>query len=309
MDMSNQSMRWLIPLQVCVALGFAGCATEDSAQAFRMGESEVSLPFGSSSAGDVGTTGDSGTTGWSTTGDVGTTGWSTTGVAGTSGDETDETGETGETGELDDDFVDPWEPGELWLDDFEWLSEDEGSDSGGTDTGGTDTGGTDTGGTDTGGTETGGTETGGAAPPPPPPECAAGEFTIIVLVKLKYGVDGNVTFAHGTLTKIGEETEGGVVNKEYLACIPADKILGPMAPGVRITAAVVGTNAADRVVGMRRGIDRNWIGKCTGDPAKSCYIDAKFNANGTNTLPIAVAVVVVEFARIETAPPPREVIP
>jgi hypothetical protein len=274
MDMSDQSMRWLIPLHLCAVLGVAGCDA-DTAPTFRMGEGAQSPATES-------------------------TGLGTTDGSGTGGSDT---GDTGDTGDTEEDFVDPWEPGEVWLDEFEWLSEDDEASS--SDTGGSDTGGSDTGGSDTGGTDTGGSDTGGAAPPP---TCAAGEFTIIVLVKHKYGAEGTVSLAAGTITKVGEETEGGVVNKEYLACIPADKIVGPMAPGVRITAAVAGTNADDRVVGMRRGIDRNWIGQCLGNPAKSCWIDAKFNANGTNTLPIAVAVVVVELARIETAPPPREVI-
>jgi hypothetical protein len=268
MDMSNQSMRWLIPLHLCAVLGVAGCDA-DPAPAFRMGDG--TQPLATESTG-------LGTTGGSSTSDT---------------SDTSDTGDTGDTGDTEGAFVDLWEPGEIWLDEFEWLSEED------------EASGSDTGGSDTGGSDTGGSDTGGAAPPM---RCADGEFTIIVLVKHKYGAEGTVSLAAGTITKVGEETEGGVVNKEYLACIPADKIVGPMAPGVRITAAVAGTNADDRVVGMRRGIDRNWIGQCLGNPAKSCWIDAKFNANGTNTLPIAVAVVVVELARRGGGLDPREVI-
>lgn len=296
--MSNESVPWRIPLTLCAMLGLAGCAADpaDPAQAFRMGESSESLPLASSSTGDTGTSG-SGASGWGTSGSgtsgSGASSWGTS----SSGTSAQESTSGSDTDESDDEFVDPWEPGELWLDDFVWLSDEEGSSESDGTTSGTTTSGTSG---DTGDTETG---------EDPPKQCKDGEFTIFILVKLKHGVDGNMTIAAGTLTKIGEETEGGVVNREYLACIPGDKIVGPMAPGVRITATVAGMNPADRVVGMRRGIDRNWIGKCNGDPATSCHIDAKFNANGTNTLPIAVAIVLVEFARIETAPPPHEVPP
>lgn len=257
--------------------------------------------------------------------DLAVTSWpGETSQTGGSGGESGEGGETGVTGDESGDstdggtddsgtddggtddggeFVDLWEPGEPdddWLDDFPSLPPDEG-DEGGSDESGDGTG------DETAGETAGETGDTGDPPPKPEPTCKPGEFTIYMYVKFKYGAEGKVSLAAGTLTPLGEETENGVLYKSYLACIPGDKIVGKDAPGVRISAAVAGTDPNDRVVGMRRGIDKNWIGKCIGDPAKSCWIDAKFNAEGKNTLPIAVAVVYVEFARIETAPPPKPV--
>jgi hypothetical protein len=256
---------------------------------------------GFTSDGDAG--GPGGGTGLTLTSWPGETG-QTGGESGEGGATGDESGdESGGDTDGDDEFIDLWEPGEPeddWMDDFPSLPPD-GDDEGGSDESGDGTGG-DTGG-DTG--DTGGDT--GEPPPKPEPTCKAGEFTIYVYVKYKYGAEGKVSLAAGTLTPLGEETENGVLYKSYLACIPGDKIVGKDAPGVRISAAVAGTDPNDRVVGIRRGIDKNWIGQCLGNPAKSCWIDAKFNADGKNTLPIAVAVVYAEFARIETAPPPKPV--
>jgi hypothetical protein len=264
---------------------------------------------------DIGDGGDTGYTGGWDDGGTGYTGGWDTGDDGGSDDGGSDTGD--ETG---GGFVDLWEPGEpgepedTWLLDFllaYFFGDDDetGDETAGDETAGDETAGDETAGDDTAGEGTGDTgESGGEEDDKKPKGCAAGEFTILTYVKFLNGAEGTVSLSAGTLTALGEEKEGTTVYKEYLACIAGDKIVGPKAPGVRITAEVKGTNAADRVIGLRRGIDKTWISKCDADPAKKCWIDAKFNAEGKNTLPIAVAIVFVEFNRIEVAPMPKEVI-
>lgn len=321
----------LLPL-LCLslpALGVAAIASAsfDASETFEM-MSTGWYPGDDSSGGDASgiasaTATESYTSGWDGSDDGGasyTSGWDLgggeTGYADTGWDASDDgasdDGGGSDTGDDTGEFIDLWEPGEPGEPEDSWLLEfllalfgGDDDDTGGDETGYDETG--YTGDADTGDADTG--ESGETGEDDKKPKgCAAGEFTIFTYVKFLNGAEGTVSIAAGTLTELGEEKEGTTLYKEYLACIPGDKIVGPKAPGVRITAAVKGTNPADRVVGLRRGIDKTWISKCVGDPAKSCWIDAKFNAEGKNTLPIAVAIVFVEFNRIEVAPMPKEVI-
>lgn len=161
------------------------------------------------------------------------------------------------------------------------------------------------GGEDTGGGDDGPFTTGVEGQQwPYPIDCQPGEFKIFIEVELRSGAQGSIDISSGTLFLVAASTDNGVVSRSLLACIDPAQLVGPNAPGVRLTATA-GADPGDYVVGMRRGIDHGWISKCVDNTSRNCWIDAKFDAQGKNTLKLVAALVLVKFDR-KLVPPKIE---